>query len=691
MNSNLEPMVELFLFESRQMIEQLEEITMNAEGSEGGFSEEELQNLFRIAHTIKGSSGMMMIQNIANLTHSLEDIFCMLQKNPEVFTDYSEIYEVIFNSIDFISKELDKIANNQEADGDHSSIVSKISVLRALEEGESCENMKSQGEKQKEEPKEEHFYIPKAQSTGQERYFKAHIEFEENTEMINIRGFTIVNELESMSEQLTHYPENLLEEKAGEKIQQEGLHIFLSYQGEQEDLQEVLEKSLYVSQVTLEEITNPKEFYQHFDHKKNFQEQKGGKEEKPFSFGEAPQSSAKKETGDETVIKSNKMISVHTEKLDMLMNLVGELVVSETLVSENPDLEGLSINNFRKASRRHKKIINELQDISMSLRMIPLTGTFNKMKRIIRDMSRELDKKVDFHIRGEETEVDKNVVDSISDPLMHMIRNAADHGIEPERERLEKGKEGTGEIILSAKNVGSEVWIQIKDDGRGLDVEKIYQKALDKGLTDIPREDLSETEIFSFIFSPSFSTKDSVSEFSGRGVGMDVVHQNIDRVGGKTVVESEVDVGTTFIIKIPLTLAIIPGMTVSVGDGFYTVPIHEIGECFRPKAKDIIRDESENEVILIRGKSYPIIRIHERFSVPNSVTELHRGVLVMIEKEMNSYCIFVDALIGEHQVVVKGLPQYLNKVQGVAGCSLLGSGEISLILDTEILSRAEIL
>lgn len=287
---------------------------------------------------------------------------------------------------------------------------------------------------------------------------------------------------------------------------------------------------------------------------------------------------------------------------------------------------------------------------------------------------------------GEDTEVDKNIIENISDPLMHLIRNSIDHGLETPEERRNKGKSETGKVVLEARNAGGEVIISVRDDGKGLDKSKIYEKAYSNKLTNKSESELSEKEIFSFIYQPGFSMKENITEFSGRGVGMDVVSKNIEKIGGIVETESKKDVGTTINLKIPLTLAIMDGMIVTVGYSSYIIPTIAIKESFKPKENEVITDPEGNEIILIRGKCYPVIRLHRKFGTQTNITSMPEGIIIMVEDENVSACLFADVLVGEQQVVVKPLPNYLKKVNGLAGCTLLGDGSISLIIDIAALA-----
>ena len=384
------------------------------------------------------------------------------------------------------------------------------------------------------------------------------------------------------------------------------------------------------------------------------------------------------------------LISVNLAKLDALHDIVGEIITTESMVISNPDLEGLELESFNKAARQLKKLTSELQDTVMSIRMVPLAGVFQKMNRIVRDMKKKLNKDVEFVMEGEDTEVDKSIVDSLQDPLMHLVRNCMDHGIEEHvEERIAEGKAAKGIVKLTAQNSSGEVVITVSDDGAGIDPEKILNKARKQGILTKPESEYSIREIQNLILLPGFSTNETVTEFSGRGVGMDVVKANVEKCGGSIIVDSKKGEGTTFIIKIPLTLAIIDGMEVTVGDLVFTVPISTIRESFKAEASQILRDTGGNEMIMIRGVCYPILRMHEKFGIETDITDLEEGILLLVETDNKSVCIFADKLIGEQQVVVKPFPKYLAKYnikgEGLSGCTIMGDGSISLIIDTNTL------
>jgi two-component system chemotaxis sensor kinase CheA len=441
---------------------------------------------------------------------------------------------------------------------------------------------------------------------------------------------------------------------------------------EYDELSDVLSSALSLKSLTIEEITDSPESSQESGARADESERAAN-----TAAQNAPSAPVKAKAGGQHVI------SVNVSKLDELLKLMGELVISEAMVTQNPELEKLELDSFHKETRQLRKIIKDIQDTVMSMRMVPLATTFFKMHRIVRDMCKNLSKDIKLDVVGEETEVDKNIIEHISDPLMHIIRNSADHGVETPDERERLGKPRQGAILLEAKNSGSDVLISINDDGAGLNKDKILTKARNNGLLRKPESEYTDREIFQFIFMPGFSTNEKVTEFSGRGVGMDVVSKNIELVGGSVIVESVKGAGSAFTLKIPLTLAIIEGMMIKMGGAKYTLPIISIKDSFKPRKKDVFRDPNGNEMITVRGQCYNIVRLYEFFGVDSPIKELEDGIMIMVENGDNhTVCLFVDELVGEQQVVVKTMPKYIKRIRGISGCTLLGNGDISLIIDT---------
>ncbi len=675
-----EPMLEIYLFEATQLMEQLEEISIECEKSKN-ISAEAINEIFRIMHTIKSSSAMMMFNNISVLAHSMEDLFYFIRENKEAKIDFENLFDLVLSGIDFIKGEVSKIENDGEADGSNEALVLKSSnLLENMKEasGEVIENDTVQSGEDTE------YYLNSDENSREEDKHKyvARIFYEDGCEMENVRAYAVIHNFKTCVSEMYHIPEDIIEsDHSTETIRKNGFLIGFCTYMTKEKVEEKLNEIIFLREVEL----TPVEEYP--------PEIKALKAKTKIVLEDVnvivPVENNKKE--DLHITKSAKqqsIISVNISKLDTLLDLVGEIVISEAMVTKNPDLEGLQLDNFKKASRQLRKLTNELQDIVMSVRMIPVSMTFHKMNRIVRDMSKKLNKEVELVIIGEDTEVDKNIIDHISDPLMHLVRNSLDHGIEEKDERKTSGKLEMGKITLEAKNAGGDVFIIVSDDGKGLDKEKIYEKAKLKGLVIKSQEELTDKEIFSNILLPGFSTNENVTEYSGRGVGMDVVKKNIDSIGGSISIASEKGKGSTISIKIPLTLAIIDGLEVSVGKSKYTIPITSIRESFKPKEDEVIEDAEGNEMIMIRGEAYPIYRLHKIFNTNTMVTTVAKGIMVVVEDNTSAACLFVDALIGEQQVVVKALPTYIKKAKGIAGCTILGDGNISLILDVSgILDR----
>lgn len=671
-----EPMLEVYLFETTQLMEQLEEISIECEKNRK-IETEAINEIFRIMHTIKSSSAMMMFNNISVLAHSMEDLFYYIRENKSVTIDFGNLFDLVLSGIDFIKGEADKIQNDEVADGVSESLVIKSSKL--LQEMKEINGVINDAVKPEENTK---YYISSFETVdkeGQEKFF-AKIFYEDGCEMENVRAYTVVHSLKDIAGEIYHIPEDIVENIASvDYIRKNGFWIGFSTSASQQAVEEKLNQTIFLRELELNKVDEYPAEIRVLANKKEIVL------EGEFENVETEIVETEKDRAEvEHVAKSNKqqsIISVNTSKLDMLLDLVGEIVISEAMVTKNPDLKGLQLDNFNKASMQLLKLTNELQDVVMSIRMVTVSITFHKMNRIVRDMSKKLNKAVELQIIGEETEVDKNIIDHISDPLMHLVRNSLDHGIEENEERLALGKPEVGKITLEAKNAGGDVYIIVKDDGQGLDREKIYEKAKRQGLTTKPESELSDKEIFSYILLPGFSTNESVTEYSGRGVGMDVVKKNIDSIGGTISIESEKGKGSKISIKIPLTLAIIDGLEVAVGKAKYTIPINSIRESFKPNVDEIISDSDGNEMIMIRGEVYPIYRLHKVFNISTKVDTSSDGILVMVENDTRAGCLYVDSLIGEQQVVVKALPKYIKRVKGVAGCTILGDGNISLILD----------
>ena len=375
-------------------------------------------------------------------------------------------------------------------------------------------------------------------------------------------------------------------------------------------------------------------------------------------------------------------IKVDTAKLDYLVEMVGEMVIAGSLVKHDPDLVLTGKPRLSRNLAQLARISSEVQRTAMSMRMIPIRQLFQKMARLVRDLSRKTGKQVELDVSGEDTELDRNIVEELSDPLMHMVRNAIDHGIETPDERQRTGKDATARLLLKAGHHAGHIVIQVSDDGRGLDEEKIVRKARQRGLI-AEGAQLASADIFDLIFHPGFSTAEQVTAVSGRGVGMDVVRKQIQKLRGKVEIQSAKGRGAAFFLKLPLTLAIIDGLVVGVGTERYVVPLFAVREMLKPTPDMLSTVEGRDEMVLVRGCLLPIVRLHRRFGVRPVSEEIPESVLIVTESGNKRFCLVVDELAGKQEVVIKSLGESFGNVPGVAGGAILGDGRVGLILDPQ--------
>jgi two-component system chemotaxis sensor kinase CheA len=381
-------------------------------------------------------------------------------------------------------------------------------------------------------------------------------------------------------------------------------------------------------------------------------------------------------------------IKVDTLKLDSLIDLVGELVIAQSLVVQNPELNTLRSEQLNRDLAQLGHISKDLQRTAMSLRMVPIRGMFQKMHRLVRDLTAKTGKQVQLLTEGEDTELDRTVVEEISDPLVHMIRNSVDHGIEKPEVRRQRGKSAQGLIWLKAYHRGGNIVVEIRDDGSGLDRDRILAKALEKGLVK-PEEPLSDSQIYNLIFAAGFSTADKVTDISGRGVGLDVVRRNIDKLRGKVEILSTPGQGSTFRIYLPLTLAIIDGLLVGIGEHRYIVPTLAVCESFQPRAGMISTTLGRGEMINVRGRLLPLLRLYAHLGIQPGTTEATRSIVLVVESGKEMRCLLVDQLLGKQEVVIKSLGEMFRGNRYLAGAAILGDGRVGLILDPQALVHFE--
>ena len=373
-------------------------------------------------------------------------------------------------------------------------------------------------------------------------------------------------------------------------------------------------------------------------------------------------------------------VRVRTERLDRLIDMVGELVIAQSMIAADPAVVAVGRHDLVKKVSHAGKIMRELQDLSMSMRMVPLKSTFQKLTRLVRDVALKAGKVVELVTDGEETELDRNMVDAIADPLVHMVRNAVDHGVEGPADRERAGKPRAGRVTLAAFQQGGSVIVELRDDGRGLNRDRILAKAIEKGLVAVNHA-LTDSEINALIFAPGFSTAEQITDISGRGVGMDVVRRNIESIRGRIDIQSVMGKGTTFQIRLPLTLAVTDGMLVRVGDERYIVPLTSISLSFRPELNMLSTIPPNGEVVMLRNEVLPVVRLHQMFTIPGAVTNPTEAILMIVGDGEHRVALLVDQLLGQQQVVAKALGDGVGEIPGISGGAILSDGRVGMIID----------
>ena len=709
--AGMESMIDMYIYETSTLLEQLDQILMKTE-SNNSFGDEDINEIFRIMHTIKGSSAMMGLSNMSTLAHSIEDMFFIIREEKPYIVSIENLYELVFTASDLLKAEVDVIQDENFTPTDFSDSIEKIKTFVSILKDSDSTQREQQSATVSDDTVVE-------TNTTNSNMTTVRVFFDDDCEMENLRALLLINKIKDDCLELEYVPADIeTNQESAKTIIENGFVIRFKSISDEHFIFKAIEdsvsvKSYEIIENTLNEDTIAEELPKTIDLESDAEENSDVTEintstpvaEQPQpKIDTAKQAEPKKDVAEKVESPKNaeqinnmlskgqgsrgkqNLISVNLNKLDQLLDMVGEIVITEAMVTSSSDLKGLKLDNFHKSARQLRKLTDELQDIVMSIRMVPLSGAFNKMTRVVRDMKIKLNKDVNLVFEGEETEVDKGVIDNLNDPLMHMVRNSMDHGIEDDpQERIKLGKPEKGTVTLSAHNASGEVIIVIADDGAGIDNKRVLEKAKKNGLLTKPESEYTNKEIFNMIMLPGFSTNEQVTEFSGRGVGMDVVRKNIEKIGGTVSVDSKRGVGTSFVVKIPLSLAIVDGIEISVGPSIFTIPINSVKESFKLKEKQLIRDVSGKEMVMLRGKCYPLIRLHEFYDLEPNSTDVFEGMVILVEGDGKHACILADELIGEQQVVVKPFSPLLNrynvKQNGMAGCTILGDGSITIILD----------
>jgi len=655
MDSETQEIIDYFLTESRESVAEVEPLLIELEAEGGTPDRATIDTIFRLFHSMKGSAGFLEFGFVEGVTHHAETLLDMVRNEQLEFS--ADVVDLLCRALDFTNEALDSIeatqSDSEMADASR-TIIARMEDAAGGRHGAAQNGAEAHAEAAPEsapEPALHGFAAPPPEEPVQ---VSAEAE----------AGMTAVFEdLQGLSAPTKAEKEKVEKETRLGQILLDGGYI------DRRQLDDALrDRSLpigqkLVSNKAVDDATVRTALdVQHL--------RRNG--DKAAQMPEARPSKATRRRAE--------YLRVDVRKLDQLMDLIGELIIAETAVTHGPG-GTTEIDGQSKAAVQLNRVTRGLQDVAMSLRMVPISPTFKKMKRLVRDLSKRQNKKVTLAISGEDTEVDKSVVEAISDPLVHLIRNAIDHGVESEDDRVAAGKPREGTVTLSARQQAGEIRIIVQDDGKGLDRDRILAKARDRGLVRGDGSDLSDNEVYRLIFEAGFSTAAQVTDISGRGVGMDVVKQNIEAVKGRVDITSTLGTGTTITLRIPLTLAIIEGMLVRVGDTRFTIPMLSILETVVVRARDVTRLTNGQEVARIRGALLPVFRVHQFYEIEPDSLSIDEGLLVVVEDGSDRLCLLVDELVGQRQTVIKALSGYLGNVRGLAGCTVLGDGSISLIID----------
>ncbi|MCP5006962.1 MAG: chemotaxis protein CheA [Planctomycetes bacterium] len=649
-----------FLSEAQDHLEDSESNVLSI--SEEDCDLELINGIFRSIHSIKGSAGFLGLTDIQKLSHELETLLDKARKGEIPFT--KKIATLSLDSIDILRTLRDNVAVKVDLtlEGKEEEIASRQNSVDIQPIIDRIVYMMNKG-------------VDTPQKTPEQKG--------EDHSAENIRiGDLLVNSGTITEEQR----DNALKEKGrklGEILVKNGTTSQDAIDKAIEEQKQGLWKPVGDILVNNGEVTQP-------EVNKVIEEQNRKVGEILVDNGSTTPEKINTALKAKPVKQGqSRTVKVDTNKLDNLFDLVGELVIANTLVSGEMKSGSINDGGSSKNLSHLSKITKDIQDQVMSMRMVSLKQTFQKMSRLVRDVSMHAKKEVELIISGEDTELDKNVIEEIADPLVHILRNSVDHGIEPEEVRTAGGKTKAGTVKLSAYHRGGNIIIQIEDDGKGLQKDRILKKAIDKGLVK-ENASISDNQIYNLIFSPGLSTAEKVTNISGRGVGMDVVKKNIEKLRGKVEVTSEEGKGSVFTIKLPLTLAIIDGIVVNVGGTKYIIPTISIAESLRPKKKEISTIKNQGEVVNMRGNLFPLVRLHKLYNIDTEKTNPWEAIVVIVETEEEKFSILVDELLGQQQVVIKSLGDRFKGVKGISGGAILGDGKVGLILDVSGIKEASL-
>lgn len=654
----------IFAEESDEIIDTLERGLLALESSD---DPEQVNSVFRAAHTMKGNAGIIGFEAVVKLTHLMEGVLDEMRNGR--MTPDSRVVALLLSALDALKAMLSAHLAGEEP--------SEPTVI--LNDLEACLARKPTSI-ELEQP------APEPPSQDQPKRFHITMRLKPDIFSTGTDPLQLLMELADLGEieRVVCHAEDL---PSFEDLVPDQLYLWWEvWLVTAEDYSALANVFIFVehdNEIAIEEEPGPRKEPPNAQDKLNLEPPPPAPMAAPPSDVQPTQTSAPP-----AAVSVAPTIRVDTSKLDSLVNLAGELTIGLARVKQLVDLDSdeAEVSELAGAVQALDHVSRDLQEQIMRVRMIPVEGTFNRFQRVVHDLATELGKKIRLEMSGTETELDKNVIEQVADPLKHLIRNSADHGLETPEERLAAGKPEEGTILLKAYQQEGQIFIEVQDDGRGIERQPVLDKALERGLAE-PGVSYSDKELYGFMFQPGFSTASYVTELSGRGVGLDVVRQNIEALRGSVEVHSKPGEGSTFRVKLPLTLAIIDGMLVKVGREILTIPLLSIIESIHPSPGDLKTVEGRGELITVRGEYLSLVRLHEILGLPTEITDPTRGLVVILESVSKTFGILVDDILGEQQAVIKSLEQNYRKVRGVAGATILGDGTVSLILDIHGLEK----
>lgn len=696
--------LEIFIDESSEHLQSISDGVMVLEKEPD--NQDTINEIFRAAHSLKGMAGTMGYKRMQNLTHDMENVFSEVRNGNISVT--SDMCDVLFQCMDALESYVDNIRNNQDEGTEDNEDI--IKALNAFIEGiggdgkKEAKKEETKAEEAKEEPKQEEAKAAKSDNNQLEgltladfersavnealekniSVFNIKVEVEESCVLKAARAFLVFKNLEGHCEVIKSEPTT--QDIEDERFEFE-FRLLITTEEEIDSIVSIIKSVSEIKDATPIQVTDK------LDEEEEKPEEKPKEEKKPATKETKPAPKEEKKPAAKEPAKGGGKAVSHTvrvdiEKLDVLMNLVSELIIAKNgLVSASNDGEngGIKSANFTEQIEYLERVTTNLHESVMKVRMMPIESVISKFPRMVRDLSKKLDKKMELYITGEDTELDRTVIDEIGDPIMHMIRNSADHGLEPTDVRIERGKPEVGTIALNAFQEGNNVVIEVKDDGNGIDTERVKAKAVEKGaITQEQADSMTEKEAVDLLFRPSFSTAEKITDVSGRGVGLDVVKSKIEALGGDVEVKTVYGQGSTFSIRLPLTLAIIQALMVKLGEEKYAISLGSI-ETIEDIAISEIKYVHAKEVIHLRGSVIPLIRLRELLDVPGEPEESDTIVVVIVRKGDKLAGLVVDSLIGQMEIVIKSLGKYISINKMISGATILGDGSVALIIDANTL------